>query len=285
MKSSIIEKLATLRNSGGQPRTLGLSSDTIERFAEQDERLEQAVDQALGVAECWQTQYPELWAADDEVQQAKLQSGYVNFYADDAVNPYVALAAKGPWIITTKGAVLHDSGGYGMLGFGHAPDAIIQAMSQPHVMANVMTPSFSHLRFVEALRRELGHTRDGGCPFDRFLCMNSGSESVTVAGRIADVNTKLMTDTGGRYAGASIKRLSLSGGFHGRTDKPARYSDSTRSTYRAHLASFRNDDSLMTIEPNNLDQLRDAFAWAEANNVFFEALFMEPVMGEGNPGA
>ena len=285
MTTSIIEKLSTLRASGGQIRTFGLPDDVIERFAVQDERLQQAVDQALGVAECWKTMYPELWAADDAAQQAELQSGYVNFYADDAVNPYVALAAKGPWIVTTKGAVLHDSGGYGMLGFGHAPDAIIQSMSQPHVMANVMTPSFSHIRFVEALCKEIGHARDGGCPFDRFLCMNSGSESVTVAGRIADVNTKLMTDPGGRHAGASIKRLSLSGGFHGRTDRPARYSDSSLSTYRAHLASFKDDDSLMTVEPNNLDQLKQVFAWADANHVFFEALFMEPVMGEGNPGA
>ena len=45
----------------------------------------------------------------------------MNFYADDAVNPYVAIAARGPWVVTLKGAVLHDSGGYGMLGFGHTP--------------------------------------------------------------------------------------------------------------------------------------------------------------------
>jgi len=285
MSSTIIQHLNSLRQSGGEIRTIGLPDDVIERFAALDKRLVEAVEQAVSVAECWQSLYPELWAADDETQQAQLQAGYVNFYADDAVNPYVALAAKGPWIISSKGAVLHDSGGYGMLGFGHAPEAIIQSMSQPHVMANVMTPSFSHLRFVEAIRAELGHTRESGCPFDRFLCMNSGSEAVTVAGRIADVNTKLMTDRGGRYEGAKIKRLSLSGGFHGRTDRPARYSDSTRKTYRAHLASFRNDDSLMTIEPNNVEQLKAVFDWADQNNVFFEALFMEPVMGEGNPGA
>ena len=52
---------------------------------------------------------------------AAIQSGLVNFYAHDAVNPYVSLAARGPWIITTKGAVIHDNGGYGMLGFGHVP--------------------------------------------------------------------------------------------------------------------------------------------------------------------
>ena len=282
---TIIDKLDQLRNSGGEIRTLGLEDSLIERFAGLDERLEQAVDQALGVAECWKAAYPGLWQADDIAQQDELQSGYVNFYADDAVNPYVALAAKGPWIVTSKGAVLHESGGYGMLGFGHAPDAVLQAMNQPHVMANVMTPSFSHLRFVEALRAELGHTRRDGCPFNRFLCMNSGSEAVTVAGRIADINAKFMTDPGGPREGAQIKRLSLTGGFHGRTDRPARYSHSTRGAYIKHLASFRDDDSLVTVEPNDIGHLKRIFEWADANNVFFEAVFMEPVMGEGNPGA
>lgn len=282
---TIIEKLGELRSSGGDVRTHGLADDLIERFAARDSRLHQAVDQALSVAGCWKAAYPDLWAADDVEQQRALQAGYVNFYADDAVNPYVALAAKGPWIITTKGAVLHDSGGYGMLGFGHAPEQVLAAMNQPHVMANVMTPSFSHLKFVEVLRAELGHTRDGGCPFERFLCMNSGSESVTVAGRIADINAKAMTDPGGPREGATIKRLSLTGGFHGRTDKPARYSDSTRKTYKAHLASFRGDEGLVTVRPNDCDHLRQIFEQAERDNVFFEAAFMEPVMGEGNPGA
>ncbi|GAB4178424.1 MAG: aminotransferase class III-fold pyridoxal phosphate-dependent enzyme [Wenzhouxiangellaceae bacterium] len=281
---SVIAKLESLRASGGTIRTAGLEDSVIERFAATDPRLEQAVDQALGVAQCWQSAYPELWSADESVQCEQLQAGFVNFYPDDAVNPYVALAAKGPWIITSKGAVLHDSGGYGMLGFGHVPEPVMAAMSQPQVMANIMTPSFSHLRFVEALRREVGHTR-GGCPFHRFLCMNSGSEAVTVAGRIADINARQMTDPGARHAGRKIMRLSLSGGFHGRTDKPARYSDSTRSVYLKYLASFRDDDKLVTVTPNDCDGLRRAFEWADANGVFFEAAFMEPVMGEGNPGA
>jgi acetylornithine/succinyldiaminopimelate/putrescine aminotransferase len=282
---SILAKLNTLRQIGGKPLTTGLSDDIITRFAAQDSRLEQAVDDALGVIECWQAAYPELIKADEADQKDALQGAYVNFYADDAVNPYVALAGRGPWIITAKGAVLHDSGGYGMLGFGHAPDKILQTMAQPQVMANVMTPSFSHLRFAEVLRAEIGHRRDGGCPFHRFLCMNSGSESVTVAGRIADINAKLMTDPGAPKAGWKIQRLSLTGGFHGRTDRPARYSDSTRKTYVKHLASFRDEDTLLTVEPNNIEQLKQTFAWAESNQVFIEAMFMEPVMGEGNPGA
>jgi acetylornithine/succinyldiaminopimelate/putrescine aminotransferase len=281
----ILSKLEVLRSIGGKPLTTGLADDIIERFARHDRRLEQAVDDALGVVECWKAAYPELIKADEADQKDALQAGFVNFYADDAVNPYVALSGRGPWIITAKGAVLHDSGGYGMLGFGHAPDNILQVMAQPHVMANVMTPSFSHLRFVEMLRREIGHRREDGCPYHRFLCMNSGSESVTVAGRIADINVKLMTDPGAAKAGYSIKRLSLSGGFHGRTERPARYSDSTRKTYMKHLASFRDDDKLLTVEPNNIAQLEEIFAWADANQVFLEAMFMEPVMGEGNPGA
>jgi acetylornithine/succinyldiaminopimelate/putrescine aminotransferase len=282
---SILSKLEQLRSIGGKPLTQGLPDATIRQFAETDPRLEQAVDDALGVIQCWSSAYPDLIKADEIEQKEALQSAYVNFYADDAVNPYVALSGRGPWIVTAKGAVLHDSGGYGMLGFGHAPDAILQAMTQPHVMANVMTPCFSHLKFAETLREEIGLRRADGCPFDRFLCMNSGSESVTVAGRIADINAKHKTDPGAEKAGYAIKRLSLAGGFHGRTDRPARYSDSSRRAYMAHLASFRDDDTLLTVEPNNLEQLQAIFDHADRQKIFIEAMFMEPVMGEGNPGA
>jgi acetylornithine/succinyldiaminopimelate/putrescine aminotransferase len=281
---SIIAKLDTLRRSGGQALTRGLPDDAIERFAGSDPRLEQAVDDALGVLECWREAYPELVAADEAAQKEALQAGYFNFYPDDCVNPYVALAARGPWIVTAKGAVLHDSGGYGMLGLGHAPEVVLQAMNQPHVMANIMTPSFAHQRFHDALTQEIGNRRADGCPFDRFLCMNSGSEAVTVAGRISDINAKHMTDPGGPKAGYKLHRLSLSGSFHGRTDRPARFSDSTRKTYARHLASFRDEDTLVTVEPNNLEHLRQVFDWADKNRVFIEAMYMEPVMGEGNPG-
>ena len=46
---------------------------------------------------------------------------------------------EGPWIITSHGAVVHDNGGYGMLGAGHGPNTVIDAMSKNWVMANVMT--------------------------------------------------------------------------------------------------------------------------------------------------
>jgi acetylornithine/succinyldiaminopimelate/putrescine aminotransferase len=187
-------------------------------------------------------------------------------------------------VVTLKGAVLHDSGGYGMLGFGHTPESIIAAMAKPQVMANIMTRNLSQLRLATALKREIGQTR-GGCPYARFLCLNSGSESVTLAGRIADINAKLHTDAGGRHAGKRIKRIAVKGAFHGRTELPALYSDSSRKTYAQHLASHKKHaDELITIEPYSVEQLRLAFADAEANNWYIEALFLEPVMGEGDPG-
>jgi acetylornithine/succinyldiaminopimelate/putrescine aminotransferase len=186
--------------------------------------------------------------------------------------------------VTTKGAVIHDNGGYGMLGFGHVPAPVLEAMARPQVMANVMTPSLSQLRLVSALRREIGRNRRDGCPFTHFLAMNSGSESVSVASRIADINAKMMTDPDGRHKGKTVKKLSLKGGFHGRTGRPAQFSDSTRKSYRNHLATFRGREDLVTVEPNDVPALRKAFADAESQGVFLEAFFMEPVMGEGDPG-
>src|SRR3546814_3455305 len=77
--------------------------------------------------------------------------------SDVSSSDLVALAARGPWLVTLKGAVLYDTGGYGMLGFGHAPQAILDAMAKPQALANIMTPSLSQLRFTRALRREIGH--------------------------------------------------------------------------------------------------------------------------------
>src|SRR5207342_519034 len=256
---------------------------TLQKLAGKFPELVEAAQAAVEAYNAIKGEFTDLLDLDEQAQIDAVQSGFVNFYPDDAVSPYVAIAARGPWVITLKGRVLHDSGGYGMLGFGHTPANVIATMSKPQVMANIMSPSLSQLRIVRALRKEIGHTR-GLCPYSKFLALNSGSESMSLAGRIADINAKLHTDPNGPHAGRTIKRLAVKGAFHGRTERPAIYSDSSRKAYVDHLASFRNENSLITLEPYNIDQLKQAFADADANGWFIEAMFLEPVMGEGDPG-
>ncbi|MEO5595610.1 MAG: aminotransferase class III-fold pyridoxal phosphate-dependent enzyme [Lysobacteraceae bacterium] len=280
--------LESLRSAGGSVRSPGLDDATIERFLPTHPELSEAIAAAHEAFIALQADalIAPILALDEDAQSHAVQAGFINFYPDDAVNPYVALAARGPWVITLKGAVVHDSGGYGMLGLGHAPKVVIEAMARPQVMANIMTPNLSQLRIVSALRAEIGHARDsdGACPYTHILCLNSGSESVSLAGRIADVNTKLMTDTGARHAGKQIKRLAVKGAFHGRTELPAIYSDSSRKVYAQYLASYRHEDSVITVEPYSIEQLRQVFADAEQHGWYIEAMFLEPVMGEGDPG-
>jgi acetylornithine/succinyldiaminopimelate/putrescine aminotransferase len=281
--TTAIDRLTTLRDHGGERLTVGLSDEVIERFAATDPRLAEAIEAAALAHERLQGEWGELLALDEQVLVERLQEDYVNFYTPETVNPYVPLAARGPWIVTSHGAVLHDNGGYGMLGMGHAPQGVLSTLAEPHVMANVMTPSFTHKRFAQRLRAEVGQRR-GHCPFDRFICMNSGSESVTVAARISDINAKRHVGTGGPREGADPVFVVVRGAFHGRTDRPAQASHSTLPKYRAHLASFQDLDNLLIVESNDVDSLEAAFALAQKNGQFVEAMFMEPVMGEGNPG-
>jgi len=280
---ALLDLLAPLRAHAGKRLTTGLDDATLERFATGHPALVAAIEAAAAEHARLKDEFAELLDLDEEAQLRAVQAGYVNFYPDDAVNPYVALAARGPWVVTLNGAVLYDAGGYGMLGFGHTPEPILAAMARPQVMANIMTPSLSQLRFDRALRKEIGRSR-GGCPYAKFLCLNSGSESVGLAARIADINTKLQTDPGARHEGRAVKRVVVKGSFHGRTERPALYSDSSRKTYQQHLASYRGEDSLIAIEPYDVEALKRAFADAETRGWFIEAVFLEPVMGEGDPG-
>ena len=280
---NVIDILKPLRGHAGKIRTAGLDDATLLRLAAQFPELESAARAAASQYAQVREGFAELLDLDEQAQIDAVQAGFVNFYPDDAVNPYVALAACGPWVVTLKGAVIHDSGGYGMLGFGHTPQAILDTMAKPQVLANVMTPALAQLRFVRAIRAEIGHT-GGGCPYSHFMALNSGSESVSLASRIADVNAKLQTEPGARHAGRVVKRLAVKGAFHGRTERPAIYSDSSRKTYVQHLASYRGEDSLLTVDPYSVEQLRAVFAEADAKGWFIEAVFLEPVMGEGDPG-
>ena len=280
---STMAKLEELRAYGGERQTVGLEDDRIKAFLAIDPTLVQAIEEALQSHRALRSTHGEVLAGDEQVLVAAIQSDLVNFYAAEAVNPYVALAARGPWLVTSHGAVLHDSGGYGMLGIGHAPQTILDVMKQPWVMANVMTPSFSHDRLAARLHREIGQGRLTRA-YEKFICMNSGSESVTVSMRITDVNALEQTAPDGPHAGKKPIFVALKGAFHGRTDRPAQISHSTLPKYREHLHSFRSRDNVRLVEPNDVADLHRVFAEADASGEFVEAMYFEPVMGEGNPG-
>lgn len=277
-----MERLKELRAFGGRRRTVGLEDEVVDRFLAHDPKLGLAIDEAYAAHLALRGEHADLLREDEPDLIDELQDGLLNFYSAETVNPYVPLAARGPWIVTSHGAVLYDTGGYGMLGFGHAPDAITRAMVPPYVMANVMTASLSHKRFTDRLRAEIGQQRP--CPFDKFICLNSGSEAMTLASRIADTNTKRLLGPGGPKEGWTPKLLSFEGSFHGRTDWPAMVSHSSRPKYREHLHSFADRDGLIVVPPNDTAALERVFAEAERDKVFLQAMYVEPVMGEGDPG-
>ena len=282
-QSRSLDELQSLRAATGPKWTTGLGDDVVERFVAHDPRLAGAIATAVERHAKMRTSQGEFFQMAENDLCRLLQRHILNFYPAPSINPYVPLAASGPWIITSHGAVVHDSGGYGMLGLGHAPAAVLDAIREPHVMANVMTPSFSQSRLTERLTREIGRSRRA-CPFGKFIFLNSGSEAVTFTCRVADIHARLTTDPGGRLAGRHVKRLAIVDGFHGRTEGPARLSQSCRQGYATHLASFRAPDALVFIPVNDVPALRQTFADAERDGVFFEAMFVEPVMGEGMPG-
>lgn len=279
-----LSKLQYIRDNTGSSKTSGIPDNVIEECLDSFNELNQAIDEAFELHEKQLNEFgTELFKMDEDDLIKLLQSDYVNFYPGPCINPYVALSAKGPWIITSHGGVLHDNGGYGMLGMGHGPEDVISAMKNNWVMANVMTPSFSHKRLANRLRKEVGHAR-GSCPFSKFVCMNSGSESVTISLRIADANAFHLTKEGSIYEGREIKLLALEQGFHGRTQRPAEISDSCSTGYKKNLASFRNQSNLLLIPANDVEALSDVFNNAEKEGYFIELMAIEPVMGEGNPG-
>lgn len=288
MSSAVSQSLLRLRAATANSKrvTQGLTLDIVDRFAD-DKRLVAAVDSAHQYIEGLKAKHPKLLTTDEEKLVHELQTGYVNFYNPEAVMPYVPAAAKGPWIVTVHGAVLHDSGGYGMLGFGHNDDRITPSVGRDQCMANVMTPAVSQMEFFQAFKAQIGWNRkDGKCPYSRIMCMNSGSEAVELSARLTDVHAKKMTEKGGVHEGWKVQMMVLDGSFYGRTYRPARLSHSCREIYQEHLASFQHPECHLpiVIKPNDIAGIEAAFANAAKNKIHIEALYMEPVMGEGQPG-
>ena len=106
---ALLAPLAPLRAHGGARRTVGLDDATLVRFTD-DVELAAAIDAAAAEYARLKGEFADVFDLDEDAQVQAVQAGYVNFYPDDAVNPYVALAARGPWVVTLKGA---DSTGEG----------------------------------------------------------------------------------------------------------------------------------------------------------------------------
>ena len=120
--SEALEALAEIRNNSGKMDTIGLTDDVIAKFCQLDDKLLQAINEGVTNHQNLRNSLGNEMMLTDETELVSfLQEDYVNFYAPATVNPYIALAARGPWIITSHGAVVHDNGGYGMLGAGHGP--------------------------------------------------------------------------------------------------------------------------------------------------------------------
>ena len=126
----LIAKLNELRQHGGATRVrAALPTPSVTQRWRRISRssVQRSRRRARAAYQSLRSGMPELLALDEDRQLRACRATSSISIAEDAVNPYVALAARGPWVVTLKGAVLHDSGGYGMLGFGHTPKAIIDA--------------------------------------------------------------------------------------------------------------------------------------------------------------
>eukprot|EP00929_Paragymnodinium_shiwhaense_P102763 TRINITY_DN659_c0_g1_i1.p1 TRINITY_DN659_c0_g1~~TRINITY_DN659_c0_g1_i1.p1 ORF type:complete len:622 (-),score=153.27 TRINITY_DN659_c0_g1_i1:517-2310(-) len=272
-----MEKLRAIRQAAGPQFSHGLDDSCIERFLAKDTRLAVAIDKAH---KKYESIPKELRGMDEQACIMHLQEKFQSLYPDPTRQPYVPLAAQGPWIVSLHGAVVHDAGGYGMLTFGHSPANILEALTEDVVQANIMTACVQQKRLADALDREIGRTRPGGNPFQSFVMLNSGSEANAFVMRMIDMNT------GATANGREVKGLVVKGSFHGRTFEAALLTDTTEDAYSAsNLLSKTIRNYKITVPQNDLDALRAAFAEADKNKWFIETMYIEGVMGEGNPGS
>lgn len=159
-----MQQLGEIRAGAGARQTVGLPDAYLRHFLVRDTNLSWCINNAH---DNWQKLTKEGKAGETYKKAEKdlcleIFEGWTVFYPPETRNPYVPLAAKGPWIVTLHGAVLHDSGGYGMLGLGHSPTKVVEAMSTDFTMANIMTPMLQQKNFIQAIRKEIGRNNTVG---------------------------------------------------------------------------------------------------------------------------
>lgn len=268
-----LQPLNRLRQHLRIPGIQGIPSALLSPF-QHDTSLHHALQIAL----------PQLESVSSSTDiQRNLQSNILPFYNETTRSPYIPLCAKGPWVITENGAVVYDVGGYGMLGFGHSPDWVSPILAKEHVMTNIMTPHRIHQTFTELLKERIGASAGPGheCPYSRFAFLNSGSEGIELAMRVANARARSM-HSDQHPTDKPTLWLTLKQGFHGRTYMAAQLSDSTAAQYHRHLQTFPKNN-VSTIDINDVTGFIETFRSLQRTYTI-QGVCMEPVMGEGNPG-
>ena len=106
-----LQTLSEIRSSTGIAETKGLTDQTISEFLQIDPSLSRAIEEASVNFQSLKNDMGEkLLSMNESDLTSLLQADYINFYSAATVNPYVAIAARGPWIVTSHGAVIHDNG-------------------------------------------------------------------------------------------------------------------------------------------------------------------------------
>lgn len=194
-----------------------------------------------------------------------------NFYREYDKSPYLPISAYGPWIITDKQQIVYDVGGYGMLGFGHNPSWLLPILSKPHVMANVMTPSYEQETICSLLSTKT--------KYDKFAFLNSGSEGIEFTLRYIDRINKINNNN------SQTVFINLKSSFHGRTMNAASISDSSKNTYLKKTNNLgKLIEKVNSVEINNILDFDKCSDNLMNQNKQIMGVIMEPVMGEGNPG-
>ncbi len=199
-----------------------------------------------------------------------------SFYNPKCTSPFYAHDALGPWIKTTDDRYIYDVGGYGMIGFGHNPQEVLNTLQKPNVMANIMTPNYQQHIFSEKISTEIGNKNKLNQTYDKYMLLNSGSEANSLAFLIANIH---------KHKKSCI--INVFDSFHGRTETPSYVSNSIRNNYSKHLSKFKYNKipKIVSVEQNDVIQLQKTYRKLKKKNQHIEAIILEPVMGEGNPGS
>jgi acetylornithine/succinyldiaminopimelate/putrescine aminotransferase len=276
--------LAALRHSMRADHCPGIPEALLQPFFH-DTDLCLALQQAQATQQALQQQLqdgtlPALLAMSEADAINQLQQGFQNFYSPLSATPFIPLAAQGPWIISSHGAVIMDVGGYGKDPLGHCPPALQAILAEPLVMMNVMTAQPTQWRLHHTLAQTLGLAPSAF----KIQMLNSGSEAVELALTYVERHMQALHRSCTPQP-TEYWLINLLGGFHGRTGRAARVSNSTQVAYQQAGLDATTPYRVKTLLMNDSAALQTVFLQAKQCGAQLVGMIMEMVQGEGNPGA